>query len=122
MKTAQDLLDEPPEPEKTIPDPPVSHGMDILCTLDGKQLQIVTRANAQIVEGIRSAAAFVARYHSTYIAETQESLMRLAVSSGGKGRTEMIEIVKAGGQMPDAYYGDPKGSRYNIPIPTVNDL
>ena len=122
MKTAQDLLNEPSDDPKAIPDPPVSHGMDILCTLDGKQLQIVTRTNASIVEGIRSAGAFVARYHSDYISETQESLMRLAVSSGGKGRTEMIEIVKAGGQMPDAYYGDPKASRYNVPVPTVNDL
>ena len=30
--------------------------------------------------------------------------MRLAISMGGKGRDDIIEIVKAGGQMADAYY------------------
>ena len=104
-KKATDLFEGPPQTEdRKAQDPPVSKGMEILSTLDGVRLETVTRTNRQIVEGITAGSAYVARYNSPYIQARRDRLMRLAISMGGKGREEIIEIVKAGGQMADAYY------------------
>lgn len=104
-KKAADLFDEPPQFfDQTQPDPPVTTGIDKLTTLDGQQLEIMTRTNLAIVRGIQSGTAFQSRYNSQYIQRKTEQLMRLAISSGAKGRQDIIEVIKAGGQMPDAFY------------------
>lgn len=104
-KAPKDLLDEDPiYTGPTQPDPPVSKGIDILSTLEGKSLETMTRTNRAIVAGILSGSAFAYRYKSQYISDQTDRLMRVAISRGGEGRKDIIEIIRAGGQMPDAFY------------------
>lgn len=114
-KKAADLFDQPPQYiDNSQPDPPVTTGIDKLSTLDGQQLEIMTRTNRAIVRGIQSGTAFQSRYKSLYIQRKTEQLMRLAISSGGKGRQDIIDIVKAGGQMPDAFYASNTPTDYAV--------
>lgn len=85
-------------------DPPVSKGMGFLAVEHGEKLEMMTRTNRAIIDGLSAGYAYCARYNSAYIRDKTERIMRLAVSSGGKGRTEMIQMVSAGGQVTDAYY------------------
>ena len=56
------------------------------------------------------------RYNSSYIDEKRNSLMRLAISNGGLGRSEMIQMVSAGGQMSDAYYDKADNRQADYPV------
>lgn len=85
-------------------DPPVSKGMGFLSAEHGEKLELMTRTNRAIIDGLSAGYAYCARYNSPYIRDKTERIMRLAVSSGGKGRTEMIQMVSAGGQVTDAFY------------------
>lgn len=85
-------------------DPPVSKGMGFLAVEHGEKLEMMTRTNRPIIDGLAAGYAYCARYNSTYIRDKTERIMRLAVSSEGKGRQEMIQMVSAGGQVTDAYY------------------
>ena len=85
-------------------DPPVSKGMGFLAVEHGEKLEMMTRTNRAIIEGLAAGYAYCARYDSDYIRSKTERIMRLAVSAGGEGRTEMIQMVSAGGQVSDAFY------------------
>lgn len=104
-KQISDLLNAPEtEFEIQATDPPVSKGMGFLATQSGERLEMMTRTNRAIISGISAGNAYVARYHSQYIRGKIERIMRLAISSGGEGRKEMIAMVSAGGQVSDAFY------------------
>jgi|GEM_PF-5713519 len=103
-KDATDLLDDPVDFEISETDPPVTKGMGFLASTSGPKLEMMTRTNRDIVQGISAGAAYWQRYNSRYIKARVERIERLAVSTGGLGRTEMIQMVGAGGQMTDAYY------------------
>lgn len=114
-KRAADLFSEPPDlTADQAQEPPVSKGMEILSTLDGDRLETVTRTNRAIVAGINAGTAYVARYNSIYIRQRTERLMRLAISMGGKGRQDIVDLVKAGGTMTDAYYA--RGGQSEYPV------
>lgn len=105
-RPATDLLKQPAGNfEISGTDPPVSKGMGFLATERGTRLEMMTRTNRAIIAGISAGSAYCARYESAYIRDKTERIMRLAISSGGEGRKEMIAMVSAGGQMSDAYYG-----------------
>lgn len=108
-KSATDLLDDPQgDFEIDESDPPVTKGMGFLATTSGPRLEMMTRTNRAIVAGISAGAAYCQRYNSRYIKARVERIERLAVSTGGLGRSEMIQMVGAGGPVTDAYY-DRKG-------------
>ncbi len=103
-KKASDLFDEPVISEPRSPDPPVSRGLGYLMTTEGRRLEIVTRTNRHIIGAIDAGISYYARYKCDFIIGAIERLERLAVSSGGKGRQEIIGIVQAGGQMPAEFF------------------
>ena len=108
-KQATELLDDPQgDFDIDESDPPVTKGMGFLATTQGPRLEMMTRTNRQIVSGISAGAAYVQRYKSAYCRKRVERIERLAVSLGGQGRAEMIQMVGAGGPVTDAYY-DRKG-------------
>lgn len=78
--------------------------MGFLAVEHGEKLEMMTRTNRAIIEGLSAGNAYCARYGSEYIRSKTERIMRLAVSSGGEGRKEMIAMVGAGGQVSDAFY------------------
>lgn len=109
-KDATDLLDTPMDFEVTESDPPVTKGMGFLSSTSGPRLEMMTRTNRDIVSGISAGAAYWQRYNSRYIKARVERIERLAVSTGGLGRSEMIQMVGAGGPITDAYYGRATGN------------
>lgn len=116
-RPATDLLKEARRPDFSVQssDPPVTKGMGFLATEKGPRLEMMTRTNRQIVAGVVAASAYVARYNSSYIDEKRNALMRLAISNGGLGRSEMIQMVSAGGQMSDAFY-DKGAGQVDYPV------
>lgn len=110
-RKATDMLTDPFSFDPHQPDPPVSKGMGYLTKTDGLALEILTRTNRDIVNAIAAGYAFAVRYNSPYIRNKIEQIERLAISSGGKGRQELIDVVHAGGQMTDAFY-DRESSGY----------
>lgn len=103
-KPATDMLADPFRFNPSGPDPPVAKGMGYLTKTDGVSLEILTRTNREIVFAIAAGSAFALRYNSGYIKNKVEQVERLAISSGGLGRQEIIQVVQAGGQLPDTYY------------------
>lgn len=105
-RKATDLLDNPSEDfEISSTDPPVTKGMGFLAATGGPRLEMMTRTNRPIVAGISAGSAYIQKYRSVYIRARVERLERLAISQGGLGRSEMIQMVGAGGPVTDAYYG-----------------
>lgn len=104
-KSAAELLDDPQgDFDIDESDPPVTKGMGFLATTQGPRLEMMTRTNRAIVSGISAGSAYVQRYNSSYVRKRVERIERLAVSLGGQGRSEMIQMVGAGGPVTDAYY------------------
>lgn len=97
-------------------DPPVSKGMGFLATQSGERLEMMTRTNKPIILGISAGSAYCARYESKYIRDKTERIMRLAISSGGEGRKEMIQMVSAGGQVSDAFYNSGSSAPTDYPV------
>ena len=117
-RPAVDMLKDARRPDFKVEstDPPVTKGMGFLATETGPRLEMMTRTNRAIVSGVVAASAYVARYNSSYIDEKRNSLMRLAISNGGLGRSEMIQMVSAGGQMSDAYYDKADNRQADYPV------
>ena len=116
-KKASELFDEPAISEPRAPDPPVSKGLGYLMTTEGRRLEILTRTNRQIIGAIDAGISYYARYKCEFVLGAIERLERLAVSSGGKGREEVIGIVQAGGQMPAEFFEGGTGSQpYDYPV------
>lgn len=103
-KPATDMLTDPFRFDPRSPDPPVAKGMGYLTKTDGVSLEILTRTNKEIVMAIAAGSSFAIRYNSPYIKNKIEQVERLAISAGGMGRQEIIQVVQAGGQLSDAYY------------------
>lgn len=117
-RDATDLLDRPDIPEvgdmpETVPDTPYAMAFDMLSALRGEKLEIMTRTNFRLVQAAQVSYNMIAQFNSRYIAGETEQIERFAVSMGGKGREEIVESLRAGGDMPDAYYeaqtGGPRG-------------
>lgn len=105
-RKATELLDNPSEDfEISSTDPPVTKGMGFLAAVGGPRLEMMTRTNRSIVAGISAGSAYIQKYRSVYIRGRVERFERLAISQGGLGRSEMIQMVGAGGPVTDAYYG-----------------
>lgn len=119
-RKATDMLEDPFHFDPSTPDPPVSKGMGYLTKTDGLALEILTRTNGEIVKAIAAGYAFAVRYNSPYIRNKIEQIERLAISSGGKGRQEVIDVVHAGGTLSDAFY-DRQGTGPADYVVTDND-
>lgn len=102
-KIAIDLLKNPDYGEvndmpSTVGDSPYDKALDMLSVLSGPQLEIMTRTNNRMVEACNVAFNICSNFHSEYIAGRVDQLMRFAVSLQGKGRTEVVDSLKAGAQ------------------------
>lgn len=116
-RSASDLLDDPAfiEDSTSAKVPPVSKAISFLSVTDGDLLEILTRTNRSIVAAIDSGSVYVYRYKSAYILSRIQQIERLAISTGGLGRSELIEAVRAGGSMPDSFYeSNPRPSDYPL--------
>lgn len=118
-KSAVDLARYPQQaPVRNLENtPPVNIVISDLETTKGEQLQIFTRSNPAMVKAARVAGYFANEIMNDdgtmgipYAADALDRAMRFAISIDGEGRKELIETVKAGGDLPSEYYERSGGS------------
>lgn len=114
-KSALDLMDEdyidPPAP--SMPDAPVNTVVKAQTPTRGHPLEIGSRiTNRNMSDALQISYTMVESYHSKYVAGKKDLLLRMSISKDGLGRSELIDTLKAGGSMPDAYYDSPSGEKY----------
>ena len=125
-RNATELLDDPQVPEvgempETVPDTPYAMAFGLLSALGGEKLEIMTRANPRLVQAAQVSYCMVAQFGSSYIAGENDQLGRYAVSIQGEGRKEIVDSLRAGGDMPDAYYEAQSGGGSHGPPKTYTD-
>lgn len=96
------------------PELPIRTTTKILTQTEGRGLKQNTRTTPGLVNAVMFGFAWVQRWGDDYVGNMLDDLMCLAISRDGKGREEQIECLRAGGSVPDAYYGG-KPSRNGVP-------
>lgn len=124
-RDATDLLTNPQVPEvgdmpETVGGTPYEMAFGLLSTLEGRQLEIMTRANPRMVQAAQVSYNMVCQFGSPYIAGEIEQIERFGVSLHGEGRKEIVDSLRAGGDLPDAYY-EAQGGNVRGPPKTFTD-
>lgn len=103
-RTADDLR---AEPRIVIdgqgPELPVNTAIEQLTQLQGDGLEITTRTSPALAKAAAVGYIYTHTFKSAYVRGRIEQTERLAISTQGQGRKDLIEAVKAGGRMPDSY-------------------
>ena len=108
-RMSTDLLNNPDMPEigdmpENLGETPYDKAYNLLSSVGGKNLEIMTRTNPRLVQAATVAYNITASFGSPYIRGKIDQLLRFAVSMKGEGRKEIVDSLRAGGDMPDAYY------------------
>lgn len=85
--------------------------MGILTGQSGPLLQMMTRMTPAALRAEEIGDIYVRIYGSQYVKGRLELLERCLVSIDGGGRQDMIESLRAGGAVPDAYYYGKDGGK-----------
>lgn len=109
------IVSEVGEMPDTISDTPYGMAFGLLSALEGKELEIMTRSNPRLVQAAQVSYCMVAQFGSQYIAGENDQLGRFAVSLNGEGRREIVDSLRAGGDMPDAYYENQGATGRSVP-------
>ena len=125
-RLSSDLLSNPEVPEvsempEMLGETPYDKAYNLLSALEGRKLEIMTRTNPRLVQAANVAYNITSSFGSRYIGGKIDQLMRFAVSMGGQGRKEIVESLRAGGDMPDAYYEAQAGGGRGGPPKTFSD-
>lgn len=70
----------------------------------GATLEMLTRTTKPLAKAIGVGYLVTANFRSPYVQGRVDSLMRVAVSAGGKGRTEMVQCLSSGSGVGDGFY------------------
>ena len=84
-----------------------------LTTESGPQLEIMSRTTPRMVEAAQVGFIYSSMLGSAYVSRRIDQILRLGISASGAGRNDMIEALKAGGAVPDAYYRENEGKGYS---------
>lgn len=104
-KHPSDLVNNPVFLTKQQPDPPVSTAMDHLTVLDGPELDIMCNVDSTTMAGAIGFGSIYANFHgSVYVRSVIDLLKRLSNSKNALARAQIIEVIKAGGNLPSEYY------------------
>ena len=125
-RLSSDLLESPDMPEvgempESLGETPYDKAYNLLSALGGQKLEIMTRTNPRLVQAANVAYNITSSFGSFYIREKINQIMRFAVSMGGEGRKEIVDSLRAGGDMPDAYYEAQVGGGRSSPPKTFSD-
>lgn len=75
-----------------------------LTVTGGKRLELMTRSTPKLAQAIAAAYPMTYNYRSRYLQGKIDTIMRIHVSMGGKGRAEMVQSLQAGSGVPGEYY------------------
>ena len=83
-RDATELLNNPAVPEvgempDTMPETPYGMAFNLLSSLGGEKLEIMTRSNPRLVQAAQVSYCMVAQFGSSYIAGENDQLERFAV-------------------------------------------
>lgn len=122
-KTSSDLVNNPIYLGRSQPDPPVNKAISNLTITDGELLEEMARVHGQeMVNALSIGYIYSNVYGSKYVRGRIDQLLRLSISKAGQGRREIIDVVDAGGKLPDAYYnGEGKKTTFYASEPTEGD-
>lgn len=85
----------PPDSGGGIEETAYDKVIDILTVIGEEPLELMTRTTPIIARASAVSYSMCATFHSRYIGERMNQVMRLAVSYGGKGRDEMVRSLGA---------------------------
>ncbi len=107
-KTAEDLLAHPMYTNDVLQDKsdktPFDKTYDVLTSTGGPKLEMMTRTTRKLARAVDVGFNLMFNYNSHYIRGRLDTLMRLHVSMGGKGRAEMVQSLQAGSGVPGEFY------------------
>lgn len=104
-KGVRDLERNPIYLGKDRPDPPVSRAMGHLTVTDGPLLEEMARVKGpDMIRALTVGHILGTMYGSKYIRGRIDQILRVSVSDAGQGRRDIIDVVDAGGVLPEAYY------------------
>jgi len=108
-RMATDLLSDPAIPDvgdmpEMLSGTPYDKAYNLLSSTEGKNLEIMTRTNPRLVQAATASYTLVAAFGTQFVRGKTDQFLRFAVSMGGQGRQEIVESLRAGGDMPDAYF------------------
>ena len=106
LKTVDDLLE---DPMPSMPDmgmgggmgggmdseSPYDRALDILTVIEDAPLELMTRTNPIMARACAISYSMMATFRSTYVGGRINQTMRLAVSSMGRGREEIVRSLGA---------------------------
>lgn len=105
IRAPSDLKKNPVFLTKNQPDPPVNVGMDHLTTTDGDGLTIMSNVNNELTaRAIVICDIYTYAHGSEYMRMRGRLLKHLSIAKDKGGRLDIIDIVKAGGNLPAEYY------------------
>lgn len=116
---AQDLKQNPLFLTKSQPEPPVSVAMGHLTATDGDDLTIMANVNNETMARAIVICDIYAYCHgSAYMKMRGTLLKQLSVAKDKGGRLDIIDVVRAGGNLPAEFYEQGGQSRSWAPYTT----
>lgn len=105
IRHPSDLKKNPVFLTKNQPDPPVSVAMDHLTVTDGDELTIMSNVNNEVTaRAIVICDIYTYNHGSKYMAMRGRLLKHLTIAKDKGARLDLIEVIKAGGNLPAEYY------------------
>lgn len=107
VPTAEELLNAPIITQNDYQGPastPFDRAYGSLTALGGPQLELMTRSTKRLAIALNTAFPMVFNYRSPYLRGKVDTIMRVHVSRGGKGRAEMVQALQAGAGVPGEFY------------------
>lgn len=108
-KTGEDLLNN--DDEFDIDDigvstngTPFDQTIDLLASTTGPTLELFSRSDKAIVEAVQICDNIVERFGSKYVRGIRDQVLRFSVSAQGRGRSELVDALRAGDGVQDSYY------------------
>lgn len=121
-KHPSDLINNPVFLARQQPDPPVSTAMGHLMTIDGPQLDLMANINNDAMARAQGVIQiFVDIHGSEYIKNRGEMLKRLSNSRNALARSQIIEVIKAGGNLPAEFYQQTDKKTWTVPGAGANE-
>ena len=104
-KHPSDLVNNPLFLAKQQPEPPVNVAIQHLTVLEGAELDIMCNINNDAMARAQGVLQIYVDIHgSQYMKKRGELLKRLSNSRNALARGQMIEVIKAGGNLPAEFY------------------
>lgn len=83
---------------------PFDRAFGVLTSTTGARLELMTRTTPKLAAAVNVGYNMMFNYRSMYLRGKIDTLMRIHVSMGGKGRAEMVQSLQAGSGVTDGFY------------------